>query len=197
MILSGPSGVGKGTLKARLMEEFRGHVHFSVSATTRAPRAGETEGEDYFFMSRDAFLRLMEADALLEHAEYNGNLYGTPRAAVEEVLMRGKDVILEIEVCGAKQVMKAMPEAVSVFILPPDPETLAARLRGRGTEDEETVRRRLERAALEIQEAKDYTYTVVNDEIGRAYEALRAIYLKHAGFMRGTCDKSQEEKPCR
>ena len=192
-IFSGPSGVGKGTLKEKLLSEFAGHLVFSVSATTRKPREGEKDGREYFFVKRQDFTDLIEKGGFLEHAEYAGNLYGTPRRFVEKLLSEGKDVILEIEVNGAMQVMRAMPESVSVFILPPSAEALAARLRGRGTEDEETVRRRLLKSREEIERAGMYDYRIVNGDLETAYRELREVYLKHAGFMRRG---EQEEQTC-
>ena len=183
-IFSGPSGVGKGTLKERLLAEFAGHLVFSVSATTRGPRKGEEDGREYFFIGRETFEREIREGGFLEHAEYAGNLYGTPRRFVEKLLSEGKDLILEIEVNGAMQVMRAMPENVSVFVLPPSEEILAERLRGRGTEDEETVRKRLAKSREEIESAGRYDYRIVNDDLAEAYRELRTIYLKHAGFMR-------------
>ena len=192
-ILSGPSGVGKGTLKERLLSEFCKHLAFSVSATTRKAREGEADGREYFFVDRQEFERRIREGGFLEHAEYAGNLYGTPRAFVERLLSEGKDVILEIEVKGARQVMRAMPENVSIFVLPPSDEILAERLRGRGTEDEATVQRRLSQSRAEIESAGEYDYRIVNGGRDKAYEELKEIYLKHAGFMRRG---EQEETPC-
>ena len=141
-VFSGPSGVGKGTLKAKLFEEFADQIAYSVSATTRGPREGEVDGKDYFFISRQEFERRVKNNEFLEHAEFAGNCYGTPRAYVEKLLDSGMNVVLEIDVQGALQVMKSMPECVSVFILPPSFEELEHRLRGRGTETEEKVRER-------------------------------------------------------
>ena len=132
-VFSGPSGVGKGTLKAKLFEEFADRIAYSVSATTRGPREGEVDGKDYFFISRQEFERRVKNNEFLEHAEFAGNCYGTPRAYVEKLLDSGMNVVLEIDVQGALQVMKSMPECVSVFILPPSFEELEHRLRGRGT----------------------------------------------------------------
>lgn len=192
-ILSGPSGVGKGTLKARLLDEFSGRLAFSVSATTRPPREGEADGREYFFIGREAFLRRIREGGFLEYAEYAGNLYGTPRPFVERLLAGGKDVILEIEVRGAMQVMRVMPDTVSVFVLPPSETTLARRLRGRGTEDEEAVARRLAESRAEMESAEKYDYRIVNDDRDAAYQELRSIYLKHAGFARRG---EQEENLC-
>lgn len=178
-VFSGPSGVGKGTLKAKLFEEFAGRIAYSVSATTRGPREGEVDGKDYFFISRQEFERRVKNNEFLEHAEFAGNCYGTPRAYVEKLLDSGMNVVLEIDVQGALQVMKSMPECVSVFILPPSFEELEHRLRGRGTETEEKVRERLETAKRELPYAPQYDYQIVNGgDIEAAYQSLRDVFLK-------------------
>ena len=181
-VFSGPSGVGKGTLKAKLFEEFAGRIAYSVSATTRGPREGEVDGKDYFFISRQEFERRVKNNEFLEHAEFAGNCYGTPRAYVEKLLDSGMNVVLEIDVQGALQVMKSMPECVSVFILPPSFEELEHRLRGRGTETEEKVRERLETAKRELPYAPQYDYQIVNGgDIEAAYQSLRDVFLKSTG----------------
>ena len=181
-VFSGPSGVGKGTLKAKLFEEFAGRIAYSVSATTRGPREGEVDGKDYFFISRQEFERRVKNNEFLEHAEFAGNCYGTPRAYVEKLLDSGMNVVLEIDVQGALQVMKSMPECVSVFILPPSYEELEHRLRGRGTETEEKVRERLETAKRELPYAPQYDYQIVNGgDIEAAYQSLREVFLKSTG----------------
>ena len=181
-VFSGPSGVGKGTLKAKLFEEFADRIAYSVSATTRGPREGEVDGKDYFFISRQEFERRVKNNEFLEHAEFAGNCYGTPRAYVEELLDSGMNVVLEIDVQGALQVMKSMPECVSVFILPPSFEELEHRLRGRGTETEEKVRERLETAKRELPYAPQYDYQIVNGgDIEAAYQSLRDVFLKSTG----------------
>lgn len=181
-VFSGPSGVGKGTLKAKLFEEFAGRIAYSVSATTRGPREGEVDGKDYFFISRQEFERRVKNNEFLEHAEFAGNCYGTPRAYVEKLLDSGMNVVLEIDVQGALQVMKSMPECVSVFILPPSFEELEHRLRGRGTETEEKVRERLETAKRELPYAPQYDYQIVNGgDIEAAYQSLREVFLKSTG----------------
>lgn len=181
-VFSGPSGVGKGTLKAKLFEEFAGRIAYSVSATTRGPREGEVDGKDYFFISRQEFERRVKNNEFLEHAEFAGNCYGTPRAYVEKLLDSGMNVVLEIDVQGALQVMKSMPECVSVFILPPSFEELEHRLRGRGTETEEKVRERLETAKRELPYAPQYDYQIVNGgDIKAAYQSLRDVFLKSTG----------------
>ena len=181
-VFSGPSGVGKGTLKAKLFEEFADQIAYSVSATTRGPREGEVDGKDYFFISRQEFERRVKNNEFLEHAEFAGNCYGTPRAYVEKLLDSGMNVVLEIDVQGARQVMKSMPECVSVFILPPSFEELEHRLRGRGTETEEKVRERLETAKRELPYAPQYDYQIVNGgDIEAAYQSLRDVFLKSTG----------------
>ena len=181
-VFSGPSGVGKGTLKAKLVEEFADRIAYSVSATTRGPREGEVDGKDYFFISRQEFERRVKNNEFLEHAEFAGNCYGTPRAYVEKLLDSGMNVVLEIDVQGALQVMKSMPECVSVFILPPSFEELEHRLRGRGTETEEKVRERLETAKRELPYAPQYDYQIVNGgDIEAAYQSLREVFLKSTG----------------
>ena len=181
-VFSGPSGVGKGTLKAKLFEEFAGRIAYSVSATTRGSREGEVDGKDYFFISRQEFEQRVKNNEFLEHAEFAGNCYGTPRAYVEKLLDSGMNVVLEIDVQGALQVMKSMPECVSVFILPPSFEELEHRLRGRGTETEEKVRERLETAKRELPYAPQYDYQIVNGgDIEAAYQSLREVFLKSTG----------------
>lgn len=174
IVISGPSGAGKSTVINRLME-LRNDVCFSVSVTTRAPRAGEVEGRDYFFVSRERFDSLVEEGMLLEHAEYVGNCYGTPRDYVERRLKSGTSVILDIEVQGASQVVRADPDAVSVFILPPSGGELERRLRGRNTDSEEKIRSRLLQAKRECAEAGKYGYIVVNDSAETAARELDAI----------------------
>ena len=174
LVLVGPSGSGKGTvLKELLRTEEK--TFLSVSATTRSPRPGEEHGKHYYFLSREEFQKLIEEDGLLEYASYCGNCYGTPRKAVMERLERGENVILEIEVQGAANVRRMYPEAVLAFILPPSLEELRSRLVGRGTEDPETVSRRLETALKELPFANECDYVVVNDQVEEAAESLRGI----------------------
>ena len=173
-VFTGPSGAGKGTLLSRLMAEDD-RLFYSISATTRAPRSGETDGVQYYFLTRADFERKIAQKAFLEHARYVDNYYGTLEAPVNEKLAEGYDVILEIEVQGAMQVHQKRPDAVMVFIAPPSFEELAARLRGRGTEDEEKVRKRLETAKEELKSRDRFDYVVVNDEIDRAVRELQGI----------------------
>ncbi|MCR5088860.1 MAG: guanylate kinase, partial [Oscillospiraceae bacterium] len=164
IIVSGPSGAGKSTVVFRALED-RNDICFSVSATTRAPRPGEVDGREYFFVSRERFQEMIAQDELLEHAEYVSNCYGTPRAYVEDRLKQGLDVILDIEIQGARQVVAKMPEAVTVLIVPPSLRELKQRLEGRGTEDADTIRGRLQRAREELSEADFYRYMIINDDV--------------------------------
>ena len=176
-VVSGPSGVGKGTINKRLFEQFGDRVAYSVSATTREPREGEVNGREYFFISRQEFEKRVANNEFLEHAEYAGNCYGTPRDYVLSLLQRGVSVILEIDVQGAMQVKRRMPESVSVFILPPSFEELEHRLRGRGTETPEKIERRLAAAKAEMARAPEYDYQIVNDDLDAAYARLREIFI--------------------
>ena len=178
-VFSGPSGVGKGTLNSKLFAEFGDQMAFSVSATTRAPREGEIDGTHYFFISRQEFENKIANNVFLEYAQFAGNCYGTPKSYVMSLLEAGKNVLLEIEVQGAMQVMERMPECVSIFVLPPSFEELERRLRGRGTETEDKIQKRLETARGELAYADKYQYRVVNGgDLEAAYQELRSIYLK-------------------
>ena len=174
IILSGPSGVGKSTVVAKTME-LRDDLCFSISVTTRPPRPGEVDGKDYFFISSEQFDRMVENNELLEHASYVQNSYGTPRSFVEDRLEKGFNVILDIEVQGARQVFEKVPDAVSVFVLPPSMQVLEQRLSARGTETAQTIAARLTRARQEIQEADFYQYMIVNDIIDNAAAELNAV----------------------
>ena len=176
IILSGPSGVGKSTVVAKTME-LRDDLCFSISVTTRPPRPGEVDGKDYFFISSEQFDRMVENNELLEHASYVQNSYGTPRSFVEDRLEKGFNVILDIEVQGARQVFEKVPDAVSVFVLPPSMQVLEQRLYARGTETEQTIAARLTRARQEIQEADFYQYMIVNDKIDNAAAELNAVIM--------------------
>lgn len=183
IILSGPSGAGKSTVITRLVK-LRDDIRFSVSATTRAPRPGEVDGEAYYFKTREEFDRMIREDAFLEHAEYVGNCYGTPAAPVDENLEAGYNVLLDIEVQGAGQVMAHRPDAVSVFLCPPSMVELERRLRGRGTDDEAKIRGRLDAARREYASLSMYTYIVINDDADQAARELDAIIT--AEGCRGT-----------
>lgn len=175
-IICGPSGVGKGTVVARLLASDP-TLYFSVSATTRPPRPGEVDGKHYHFLTREQFQSWIDQDAFLEHAEFVGNLYGTPMLYVDKAMDQGRDVILDIEIQGAEQVHRRRPEAIRIYVAPPSWAELERRLIGRGTEDMEKVRRRLERGKQEFAAAREFDYFVINDTVDRAVEELRAILL--------------------
>ena len=174
IVFSGPSGTGKDTVLDVLLRETD-TVKKSVSATTRAPREGERDGVDYHFISRDQFLSLIERGEMLEYAEYVGNFYGTPLGPVREWTEKGIDVILKIEVQGGAIVREKCPDSIGIFILPPSVEELERRLRGRGTDDEAAVQKRLATAIEEMKCADAYDYTVVNDNVERAVQEIRTI----------------------
>ena len=173
-VLTGPSGVGKGTLVQRLLARHP-TLWLSVSATTRAPRPGELEGQAYCFHSRAAFEGLVAAGGLLEWAEFAGNLYGTPRGPVERHLAEGRPVLLEIELEGARQVRHSFPAALQVFLAPPSFAELERRIRGRGTDAEEAIARRLARAGVELEAAAEFDAVVVNDDLERALAELEGL----------------------
>jgi guanylate kinase len=173
-VLSGPSGVGKGTVVAAVRAEHP-HIWGSVSCTTRAPREGEVDGVEYYFVSRDRFRELVEAGDLLEWAEYAGNLYGTPRAPVFDRLAGGAATLLEIELQGARQVRASMPDAQFVFLAPPSWEELGRRLAGRGTEDPRVIAARLARARIEMEALDEFDCVVVNDDVRRAAAELVSL----------------------
>lgn len=177
-VFTGPSGAGKGTLLSRLCAADP-RLSVSISATTRAPRAGEQDGAHYHFLSREAFEELIADDAFLEYARYVDNYYGTLEQPVNEKLQQGHDVVLEIEVQGAMQVKRKRADAVMIFIAPPSFEELEKRLRGRGTEQEDKVKKRLETAKIELESKNQFDYVIVNDDIDRAYSELRAILDAH------------------
>lgn len=174
IIFSGPSGVGKGTLLRTYLHE-REDVVVSISATTRRPRPSEVDGVHYYFITEEEFLKKVEDGGMLEYARYNQNYYGTPKESVERLRDEGKDVILEIEVQGAIQVKELCPDALMIFVMPPTFEELARRLADRKTEDEETIRRRLETAKEELARAYEYDFIIVNDLLSEAVSALDAI----------------------
>lgn len=181
-VISGPSGAGKSTVVFKAMEGREDYC-FSTSVTTRKPRPGEVDGREYFFIDRDRFSEMVLRDELLEHAEYVSNSYGTPRAYVEEQLGAGFDVILDIEIQGARQVHEKMPEAVMIFIAPPTLEELERRLVNRGTDTAEAIRGRLARARQEYAEADFYSYIIVNDDADAAAAELASIITaEHCRF---------------
>lgn len=173
IVVSAPSGCGKGTVLKEILKDE--NYYYSVSATTREPREGETDGVHYRFYSREKFEKLVSDNIMLEHAEYCHNYYGTRGDIVEEMRNKGKDVILEIEVQGAMNVMKKCPEAISIFILPPSVRELERRLRKRGTEKEEVIAERLEKAVEEIGYAPRYKYIIVNDALENAVDDFKAV----------------------
>jgi guanylate kinase len=179
IVIAGPSGVGKGSVVQRLLSRDRTsadpRLAYSVSVKTRAPRANERDGREYFFISEDAFDTMLGADELLEWAPFVDHRSGTPRAFVEQALGEGRDVILEIDVKGAEQVRAKVPDAVLIFLTPPSMAELESRLRGRGTEDDERIARRLETAAWEITQQDRFDHVVVNDDVERAAEEVAAI----------------------
>ncbi len=175
-VVSAPSGAGKSTLCRRLVGELEG-ISFSVSYTTRPPRPGERDGVDYFFVSRERFEKMMEEGAFLEYACVHGNLYGTSKAFVEEKLSSGLDLLLDIDVQGAKQVFSKVEDAVGIFIFPPSVEELRKRLINRGTDPPEVIEKRLAAAEKEMKEAGIYHYWILNDDLERAYQQFRAVFL--------------------
>jgi guanylate kinase len=176
LIVSGPSGSGKSTLVKKLLE-LPGTM-LSISATTRPPRAGEKDGEWYHFVSEEEFRRMVERGEFLEHACVFGmHSYGTPKKWLEEARVRKRDLVLEIDVQGAEQVRKKLPESIAIFIVPPSRQELEKRIRARGQDGEDEISRRLERARLEMERYVDYDYVVINEDVDRAGEAVRAIAL--------------------
>jgi len=176
LVISAPSGAGKSTLVERLRAEFP-HFAYSISCTTRAPRGQEKDGVDYHFLTREEFLSRRDAGYFAEWAEVHGNLYGTPKAPVEEHLASGRDVLFDIDVQGALQVKKVFPQGLFVFIQPPSRQELERRLRGRGTDSEEAIAKRLGNALGELSQSGQFDYLIVNDDLDTAADELRAIYV--------------------
>lgn len=190
IVVSGFSGAGKGTLMKSLLNTYDNYA-LSISMTTRSPREGERDGIEYFFVDREQFEERIEQNGLIEYAEYCGNYYGTPRAYVEEQLAAGKDVVLEIEIQGALKVKKQFPESLLLFVTPPSAQELERRLKGRGTETDEVIARRLARAYEESQGMEAYDYIVVNDdldtcveEIHRLVDAARRVPVRRSTFIK-------------
>lgn len=173
-VLSGSSGVGKGTVLKGFLDKNPNFM-LSISCTTRKPRQGEVDGVNYFFISKDDFKNCIENDKFLEWAEFAGNFYGTKKKYINQCLQEGKDIILEIDTQGALQVKKQMSEAVLIFICPPSYETLESRLRGRHTEDEETIQKRLEQVKVELERAEKFDYKIVNDNLEDAINELSRV----------------------
>ncbi len=182
LVVSGPSGVGKGTICKEYLSTYD-DCTLSVSATTRAPRNGEIDGESYFFLSHDQFKKKIDEGGFLEHAVFCDNYYGTPKDAVMEMIDSGKNVILEIEVQGALQVRSHYPEAVFIFVIPPSMEALEERLRGRGTEPDDVISKRLERAKAEFKFIEKYNYVLNNDTVENAVERLHCIITAEKCLM--------------
>lgn len=176
LVISGPSGVGKNTLVKEAMESVDG-ITYSISATTRSPRAGERDGVDYFFLSEKDFKEKIEADEFIEWAEVYGNLYGTPRTYVEDMLKKGVDVILDVDIQGAASIRRSCPEGVFIFVAPPSADELISRLRRRGTEDEDTIIKRIGNIPTELSSIPQYDYILVNADVREASEHLKSIIL--------------------
>ena len=192
IVISGPSGVGKGTVRKALFEMKNHNLTYSVSMTTRAKRPGEVDGVDYYFTTKEEFENRIKNNKFLEYAEFVGNYYGTPLDKVNEKLDSGHEVVLEIEVEGALQVKKKIPDCVMIFIVPPSKEDLYKRLKSRGTESEEIINERIEKANREFKKAKFYDYIVVNDEVNNAADRILAIIrAEHARTYR-SIDKYYE-----
>ena len=194
IVLSGPSGVGKGTVRAAIFSKGEQKFVYSISATTRLPRTGETDGIDYFFKTREEFEQMIQNKQLLEYAEYVGNYYGTPLEYVENTLAKGKDVFLEIDVQGAIQVRELMPDGVFIFLTPPDLNELESRIVNRGTDSDEVIAKRMKPAREELELMKYYDYSVVNDTVDNAVQKIEAIIqTEHLRIVRNL-DTIQELK---
>ncbi len=178
LIISAPSGAGKTTLCRELMKRFP-TMRESISYTTRPPRAGEVDGQDYFFVSREAFQRMVDEDAFAEWAEVHGNLYGTALATIDEARKNGIDLVLDIDCQGARRLKEQIERCVYIFILPPSMVELRRRLESRSSDPQDVIDRRLERAAGEIKEARWYDYIIINDHFDTAFEELSAIVVSH------------------
>lgn len=175
IVLSGPSGVGKGTVRKAIFEEEGIDFQYSISATTRQARVGEVDGEDYFFVSREEFEQKIVNGDMLEYAQYVNNYYGTPKSFIDETLASGRDVFLEIDVQGALQVKSKMPEGIYIFLTPPDLTNLRERLVGRGTDSQEVIEKRVAAARDELKQMINYDYAVENDQVIHAVDRIKAI----------------------
>jgi guanylate kinase len=202
IVISGPSGAGKGTIVKALLDQYPS-IHYSVSATTRAPREGEVNGINYWFVAREEFERMREQNELLEWAEVYGNFYGTPRLRVMEAIGLGHDIILEIDPQGAMKIKERFPSAVFVYIMPPSPRELSKRIRGRGTESQDAIRCRLNSVANELRYVHEYDYLVINDNLDEATTDVASIIraekwrvkrnVHMIGLVWGVDFKQQEE----
>ncbi|WP_025725172.1 guanylate kinase [Acholeplasma granularum] len=192
IVISGPSGVGKGTVRKALFDMKNHNLVYSVSVTTRPPRAGEVDGKDYYFVDRPTFEEMIKQDKFLEHAEFVGSYYGTPKDKVEALLDLGKEVVLEIEVDGALQVREKTKDAVFIFLVPPSKKALFERLSSRGTESQDLVQKRFEKAEKEFKLAYKYDYIVVNDDVNNAADRIMAIIRAEHARTQRTIHKYQE-----
>lgn len=193
IVLSGPSGVGKGTICDQLLQNAGNQIKYSISMTTRPPRAGETDGVDYHFVSREKFCKMIEEDELLEWAEVYGNFYGTPEATVDAFLAGGKDVLLEIDIQGALQVKEKRPEGVFIFLLPPSLKELQSRIKKRGTESEIDLDKRIRAAREEIRTALAYDYVLVNQDVDHSVEMIQSIVNAEKSRVNRVGEKIVEE----
>lgn len=192
-VISGPSGVGKGTIVNRILAET--DIQFSVSMTTRAPREGEVDGKSYFFVTQEEFANVIDNDGFLEHAEVYGNRYGTPKKQTEERLSAGIDVLLDIDIQGALNVKRLSPDAVFIFILPPSLDELRSRIMNRGTETEESLKIRIGSVMSELKHVRDYDYCIINDDLEKAVSTIKAIFTaEHAKFSEDIFDNINLER---
>lgn len=190
IVVSGASGTGKGTVCKKILADMP-EVAYSISATTRAPRPGETDGKEYYFISRDEFEAWIADGKFLEFADVYGNFYGTPLNKIEERLNRGEDILLEIDVQGALNVKRKCPDGIYIFLLPPSLEELKRRIEGRGTETAESLQRRLDNAIAEIKIGREYDYVVVNDTVDNAVAQIKAILIAERCKVERNLDKFQ------
>lgn len=190
IVVSGASGTGKGTVCKKILADMP-KVAYSISATTRAPRPGETDGKEYYFISRDEFKAWIAEGKFLEFADVYGNFYGTPLNKIEERLNRGEDILLEIDVQGALNVKRKCPDGIYIFLLPPSLEELKRRIEGRGTETVESLQRRLDNAIAEIKIGREYNYVVVNDTVDNAVAQIKAILIAERCKVERNLDEFQ------